>query len=208
MTCIPVSTRARRCLAPHPRSAAFTLTELLVCVAIIGVLAAILCAVLSSVRTSSEKARCLSNLRQIGTAAAAYSADHKQSSVPPAFLGALADYLPQQAIGPASPWFCPADSRQKTTTGNLTYNDPSYAYNGQRIGLPPTWWTTSQVRLPAIATPARTVYFSDAKAYYMNKAQANRNADFRHGGTLNALFFDGHVENLSFADTADFYDLL
>jgi type II secretory pathway pseudopilin PulG len=58
------------------RGAAFTVTELLVCVAIVGLLAAILLPVLAQGRERSKRTRCVGNLRQIGTAVGLYSADH------------------------------------------------------------------------------------------------------------------------------------
>lgn len=56
---------------------AFTLTELLTVIAIIGVLAAILIPVVGKVRQTSRQSGCASNLRQIGVAILAYTAEHK-----------------------------------------------------------------------------------------------------------------------------------
>ncbi len=58
-----------------PWRRAFTLIEILVVVAIIGILAAILFPVFSRAREMSRRASCASNLKQIGLAIAAYSAD-------------------------------------------------------------------------------------------------------------------------------------
>ena len=54
----------------------FTLTELLVTVAIIGVLAALLLPVLGRARVTAERATCINNLHQISTALVMYSDDH------------------------------------------------------------------------------------------------------------------------------------
>ncbi len=59
------------------RRSAFTLTELLTVIAIIGVLAAILIPVVGKVRQTSRKSVCASNLRQIGTAILAFTGEHK-----------------------------------------------------------------------------------------------------------------------------------
>jgi prepilin-type N-terminal cleavage/methylation domain-containing protein len=53
----------------------FTLVELLVVIAIIALLAAILFPVIAAVKGNAKKVKCLSNLRQIGTAIALYQAD-------------------------------------------------------------------------------------------------------------------------------------
>jgi prepilin-type N-terminal cleavage/methylation domain-containing protein/prepilin-type processing-associated H-X9-DG protein len=53
-----------------------TLLELLVAIAIIAILTALLFPALRGVRDSSQGTACVSNLRQIGAAIAAYAADH------------------------------------------------------------------------------------------------------------------------------------
>jgi prepilin-type N-terminal cleavage/methylation domain-containing protein len=60
----------------------FTLIELLVVVSIIGLLVAILLPALSKAQEVARSARCLSNLRQIGTAAHQYVSDFKGFMLP------------------------------------------------------------------------------------------------------------------------------
>ncbi len=61
------------------RKHAFTLIELLVVIAIIAILAAILFPVFARAREQARKTTCLSNLRQIGTAALMYVQDHDET---------------------------------------------------------------------------------------------------------------------------------
>ncbi len=70
----------------HYRCArAFTLTELLVTIAIIAVLFAILLPLLGMARDSAKQVVCASNLRQIGMCVFAYSADNRGWLVPSGF---------------------------------------------------------------------------------------------------------------------------
>ncbi len=55
---------------------AFTLTELLVTVAIIAILAALILAAISSAKQKAYHAKCLGNLRQLASAAIMYTQDH------------------------------------------------------------------------------------------------------------------------------------
>lgn len=62
--------------ASPPRPVAFTLLELLVVVAILGILASLLVPALAKARHSARAAQCASNLRQFGLAAEMYWDDH------------------------------------------------------------------------------------------------------------------------------------
>ena len=61
------------------RKAAFTLTELLTVIAIIGVLAALLIPIVGKVRQTARQSACVSNLRQIGVALGGYCADNRDA---------------------------------------------------------------------------------------------------------------------------------
>ena len=56
----------------HPGNSAFTLVELLVTIAVIGILAALLLPALARSRSSAQRTQCASNLRQLGLAAEMY----------------------------------------------------------------------------------------------------------------------------------------
>jgi len=60
------------------RRPAFTLIELLVVIAIIAILAAILFPVFAQAREKARQATCVSNLKQLGTAALMYAQDYDE----------------------------------------------------------------------------------------------------------------------------------
>jgi prepilin-type N-terminal cleavage/methylation domain-containing protein len=81
----------------HARRAGFTLIELLATIAIIAILAALALTAISAARTQGDRAKAISNMRQIGSAIASYAAD-KDSQLPgPLWPGQLAEFDPARA---------------------------------------------------------------------------------------------------------------
>jgi prepilin-type N-terminal cleavage/methylation domain-containing protein/prepilin-type processing-associated H-X9-DG protein len=68
-----------RSVRVNGRRAGFTLIELLVVIAIIAILAAILFPVLARAREMARKVVCISNMRQLGTAARMYTQDYDET---------------------------------------------------------------------------------------------------------------------------------
>lgn len=66
----------------HFRRQRFTLIELLIVIAIIAILAAMLLPALNKARETAKSAKCVNNLKQIGTAYAVYTANYNDFMIP------------------------------------------------------------------------------------------------------------------------------
>ncbi len=69
-------------LGGRPRFGGFTLIELMVVIAIIGVIASLLLPALAAAKSRARATRCVANLRQFGMALHLYAGDHTDAIVP------------------------------------------------------------------------------------------------------------------------------
>jgi len=79
----------------------FTLVEIMIVVAIIGLLAAIAIPNFVRARTQSQKNACINNLRQIDSAIQTWALENKKDAAATVSFGAISGYLKSAVVCPA-----------------------------------------------------------------------------------------------------------
>jgi prepilin-type N-terminal cleavage/methylation domain-containing protein/prepilin-type processing-associated H-X9-DG protein len=160
----------------------FTLIELLVVIAIISVLAAILFPVYATVRENARKTACLSNLRQIGTAARLYVQDYDETLFPPVYRR-TGPAMPYSSLFYVPSWVSWPELLQPYTASVSIFTCPDrpdtpgqgYSLNGNSSGevfpgepTPPGNWNyggtvgSYSPTMADIAADAKTIWFYDS----------------------------------------------
>ena len=196
----------------------FTLMELLIVIAIIGILAGMLFPAVNYVREKARKNECLNNLRQWGVALQGYLDEHRGRfptygpaldeatawyNVLPLYLGLDAlkdmDRTPAPGRGIKSPFLCPSEpvgldgtdaTQAKTYFSSYTMNTLIKA-TGLRLSQ------LNEQHTPPIV-PATFVIFAetgDGTVGGINLSLFSEK-NFRHARSYNVCFADGHAENI------------
>lgn len=196
---------------PRPGPDGLTLTELLVSLAVISVLAALGASAASDARSRGRATQCLANLRQWGIAFLIY-ADDNDGFLPRRGQGVQPLTRldrPEDWFNALPPYFGSAPYSELIAHGRRpraredhmfvcpSADDPgaavflSYAMN---MNLSP-WNLPQATRLAAIVEPGKVVSLADAPGAYSATYPSMRpySVVARHSGRANLLFLDGHA---------------
>ena len=178
--------------------------ELLVVMAIIGILAGLLLPALSNAKKAALRTKCIDHERQLFIAARMFADDHE-------------GWLPARGLGGADRWpaafrpyvggnvgiyYCPAarDSAEEAADPySNTHNNSAYVINGFNDIIP--YNTATAVLLDSLSNPSSTILFGEEKNgdgnFYMDIVENDQNTilDYvRHAGGACYTFADGHGE--------------
>ena len=199
------------------RSAGFTLTELLVVIGIIAVLAGLVFVVSRSVRERTDSARCLSNLRQWQVALVAFAGDHDgetprrgqgvrpvtNTARPEDWFNALPPYagLPSYAaLAQRGDRIKPGDGTIFACPSSKDTHAQCFLPYAMNMNISPTDRAHPH-RLAEIVNPSRLVFLADAPGPYSSTLPAADaySVKARHAGRANVVFMDGHAASFDAA---------
>jgi len=217
----------------RPSRTGFSLVDLLVVIAIIGILAALLFPAISKSKSKAEQIQCVGNLRQFGFALHGCLAD--DHSYPNNWVHQLAQqglHIPKTVTNKevadgwgTGVWHCP--SAQWNIDFAVMHIPPSYygynsygilkvGYNTNTLGLLGDGGLISGARISEseVAAPSEMMAIGDSFNGGINFMRVPSNELIRYGNTFsrhqgkaNVLFCDGHVEapklQFLFDDTSD-----
>lgn len=186
----------------------FTLSEILVVIAIIFVLVAMVIPISSKMRDKSNEVKCMNNLRNIGVASMLFGTDNNNkipSTTHQRRIGGKSWSVSLKEYVPSIDFRCPMD-------GNKT-RPYSYLINDFLTQNPAGAPELNYSYFHSVIAPEQTFLFAEADDQYTSSDHfhfsdyngvtvpfevfAAQVAHDRHSGSANFLFVDGHVECLN-----------
>lgn len=201
----------------RPRSGrpGFTLTELLVVILIIAVLAALLTVTVTKLRASAHSANCVNNLRQMSTGLFSYLGDNNNILPSNVYNGINTTYKPDSKtlsrfIGPHMGYESTIETPNYGPIFECPAHVKTYGLQTEKAGGRPSYVVAryKPTSLPWGSYPSGTAVFTpstlssletkldDGKPIRLSRARMIQDypeTPVIHGKYINAVYFDGHV---------------
>jgi len=205
----------------------FTIIELLIVIAIIGILASLLLPALNNAKNTAKGLTCKSNLKQLGMATNSYAIDYDgwlfpttradESLVLPTRTGVLAPYLGfnNQSVADFTRWDspnainCPLNTRKESGG----YFDYSSNGNVHPVVL---WPGAAYKKLSSVKNPSSKISHGDSSSDSIRRSfdcflvgashpivGTEYRMGFHHNNGSNCVFVDSHVSEIKFQNMSE-----
>jgi prepilin-type N-terminal cleavage/methylation domain-containing protein len=201
----------------------FTLLELLVVMAIIGILAGMLLPTLNQSRESARSANCIGNLKQVGNSFAMYANDYEEwlpetycassgktwvqtlceAGYPSCTFAAASGSISAGGAdgGKRTIFWCPTDKRNPVE-GDADSEGVSYPINSTITSSTLTgcqWMKTNRLKNPSDTMQAIDAFkdnYESGNLYWLEADTDLDLIDYRHNDSTGCLFVGGNVSRL------------
>lgn len=197
----------------------FTLIEVLVVVAIIGILASMLLPALGKARNKAKAVTCVNNLKSVGVGNQMYADDYSGYYAPARVDGAyrwdnitefkdyvgwgsaqLPDGIPEKSACPVA--YAKAVKAGQIQNDGAVKGQYTYAHSYIDGGASYRGVSMEQVEASTMINAGETF---GSQGFYARNDMQGQGFDDRHDDKANALFFDGHVQKYSFAEASYYW---